>query len=93
MIFTTSLFKRFLYLASEKELSELILTELSSKLFLCNSKNIVLNATNFHNYAYLLLDEYDCETRIIISLMLFNFVLVKGNIPTVHLNILIHTLV
>lgn len=84
-VFTTEIFKRFVYLIEGKEIKDVVGTRI------CNLYNTTADLPNperaikFHVLAYYQLPELEENTRYAVSLMLFNYALAKGSIPTVSM--------
>lgn len=83
--FTTSFIRKFYYIIFEKELEESVALKISSKYILLSGKERIMKATELHLYVYSLSTELKEYERWLISLMFFNYILVKENIPCVYL--------
>jgi len=82
----TALFiSRFYYLIKGEELDNEKAMLLASKYFYLNYLDEYLKALEFHLYAYLVLDNLEEYEKTLISIMLFNYSLVKDEIPCVHM--------
>lgn len=78
--FTSTLLNRFIYLCLGKEIDECVLKRISSYYFFLNDEDEVSKAVKLHVYAYKTLDFLDNEERLFVSLILFNYILLKNNI-------------
>ncbi|MDE7263708.1 MAG: hypothetical protein K2N64_03515 [Anaeroplasmataceae bacterium] len=80
-----SLWKKFYYIYSEEELEQFMAIKLSTKYFHLNHLSPIEQAIEYHLYAYQELKDLKEEDRLILSLMIFNFILVRNQIPLVQL--------
>lgn len=83
--FTTSFIRKFYYIIFEKDLEESIALKISSKYMLLSNEPKITKAIELHIYVYALLTDLKEYERWLISLMFFNWALVKQNIPCVYL--------
>ena len=83
--FTLILLKKFFYICLGEELDENILKGITSYYFYLNSDNEIEKAVKLHLYAYKILEDLYYEDRLITSLILFNYILLKYNIPCVQI--------
>lgn len=83
--FTMSVFKRFLYIVNGKEPDTAITLRITTLFYKIAEEPPIERATLFHLKAFEEMIELDKEQRLIVSLMLFNYSLVKSGIPTVML--------
>lgn len=82
---TTSIIKKFYYIIFEKELEEPLALKISSKYIFLSNETKIFKAIELHHYVYSLLEEEREYERWMISLMFFNYSLVKEGIPCVYL--------
>ena len=75
----------FYYIVKNKELNEDIGMKLASKYFLISDSDPLYKATIFHLEFYKEMKDLEEYERTLLSLMMFNYVLVKFNIPLVHM--------
>lgn len=75
---------RFFYLLSGKECDKSFLIKTASKFFYLNDLPSVEKAIEFHMFVYAELNAADDTDRLIISLMFFNYTLIKSGIPTLR---------
>ena len=80
-----SLWKRFYYLFTEEELEPFMAIKLSTKYFHINHLSPLEQAIEYHLYVYEELKDLKEEDRLILSLMIMNYILVRNQIPLVHL--------
>ncbi len=80
-----SLWKRFYYIYQEEELEAYQAIKLSTKYFHIKDLAPIEQAIEYHLYVYEELTRLKEEDRLIISLMVFNFILVRNQIPCVQL--------
>lgn len=81
---TAKLLSKFFYLAIAKIIDDEKLRKISLNYYLYNNINIIDKALCFQNEIYNLLINEANETRILISLMFFNYELVRNNIPSIQ---------
>lgn len=81
---TKDILKRFFYIIGGKETEQARLIRMSTKLFHLNNLPPLEKAIEYHLFVYSELDDFADDDRLIISLMFFNYVLVKGGIPTLR---------
>ena len=79
------LLKKFFYILYGKEFDELLLLRLCSKFFYLYESPALEKAIEYHLYVYEELKDFKEYERTIISLMFFNYVLVKEGIPCIHI--------
>lgn len=84
-VFTTEIFKRFLYIFTGSEVEYSILTRICNLFYNTNDLPPIERGIKFHVLCYEQMPEFDESTRQIISLMLFNFTLVKCGIPSISM--------
>ena len=83
---TSILIKKFIYLIKGYEEQDVKLQNMSSKYFYLDEIDPIDKATRYHLEIYKELDEsYNEEEKILIPLMIFNFLLVKQGIPCIQL--------
>lgn len=80
-----SLWKKFYYIYAEVELEQFKVMKLSTKYFHLNHLSPIEQAIEYHLYVYQELKELKEEDRLMISLMVFNYILVKNQIPCVQI--------
>lgn len=83
--FTTSFVRKFYYMIFEKELEEVVALQISSKYIFLSGEPKITKAIEMHLYVYSLLSELNEYERLMISLMFFNYFLVKESIPCIYL--------
>ena len=83
--FTLILLKKFFYICLGEEIDENVLKRITSYYFYLNNDNDVKKAVKLHLYAYKTLEYLNYEDRLITSLILFNYILLKHNIPCVQI--------
>lgn len=79
-----SLWKRFYYIVKEEELDSFLSIKLSTKYFHLAHLSPIEQAIEYHMYVYQQLQCLDEEERMILALIVFNFILVKNQIPCVQ---------
>lgn len=79
-----SLWKKFYYIYAEEEIEEFLSIKLSTKFFHLNHLAPIEQAIEYHLYVYQELKDLKEEDRFLISLMVFNYILVKNQIPCVQ---------
>lgn len=79
-----SLWKKFYYIYAEQELEQFLSIKLSTKYFHLNHLAPIEQAIEYHLYVYQELKNLKEEDRLMISLMIFNYILVKNQIPCVQ---------
>ncbi len=80
-----SLWKKFYYIYAEKELDVFLSIKLSTKYFYLKYLSPIEQAIEYHIYVYQELKDLKEEDRLLISLMIFNFILVRHQIPCVQI--------
>ena len=80
-----SLWKKFYYIYAEQELEQFLSIKLSTKYFHLNHLSPIEQAIEYHLYVYQELRDLKEEDRLMISLIIFNYILVKNQIPCVQL--------
>lgn len=83
--FTLILLKKFFYICLGEEIDENLLKRITSYYFYLNNDNDVKKAVKLHLYVYKTLEYLNYEDRLIASLILFNYILLKHNIPCVQI--------
>lgn len=76
-----SLWKKFYYIYAEEELEQFLSIKLSTKYFHLKHLSPIEQAIEYHLFVYQELNELKEEDRLLISLMVFNFILVRNQIP------------
>lgn len=79
-----SLWKKFYYIYAEQELEQFLTIKLSTKYFHLNHLAPIEQAIEYHLYVYQELKDLKEEDRLLLSLMIFNYILVKNQIPCVQ---------
>ena len=79
-----SLWKKFYYIYAEEELEQFLGIRLSTKYFHLNHLSPLEQAIEYHLYVYQEFKELKEEDRLLLSLMVFNFILVRNQIPLVQ---------
>ena len=82
---TSEFLSKFYYLIKGIELDKEKSMLLASKYFYLNYLDEYLKALEFHLYVYQVLDDLEEYERTLLSVMLFNYCLVRGEIPCVHM--------
>lgn len=82
---TSNVIKRFIYLIKGIELPMSNLERISSYYFYLQNEDELMKAVKLHLFVYKELSFLEYEERMIISLMFFNYVLVKQNIPCIQI--------
>lgn len=80
-----SLWKKFYYIYTEQELEQFLSIKLSTKYFHLNHMSPIEQAIEYHLYVYQEFKDLKEEDRLILSLMVFNYILVKNQIPCVQI--------
>ena len=83
--FSQDVFKRFLYILTGKEADYALLVRVTSLYYHLNDLAPIEKAIEFHMQAFNAMPEFGEELRTIVSLMLFNYTLVKDGIPAVKI--------
>lgn len=82
---TNRILNTFFYIYFEKEIDTNISLRIASKLFDFIDKPIIESATDFHICVFNEIDFINEEDKLIISLIFFNYFLIKNNIPTIRM--------
>lgn len=82
---TKEILSRFFYIIDETIPNEIWIRRLCTRYFDYVDLPPIEQAIEFHLKAYKLMDEFEGEKRFIVSLMLFNYLLVKNNIPIIRI--------
>ena len=82
---TKEIISKFYYLLFEEQIEQMVLLEIQSKLIELCELSPIEKACEFHMFVYEKLSYLQELDRQTISLMFFNYVLVKNNIPAVKL--------
>lgn len=82
--FTKELLNKFFYLLDMELPNQSLLSNLTTKFFCYLNLTPLEAAINFHLYAYQEMKCFKEDKRYFISLMFFNFMLLKFNIPTIR---------
>ena len=82
---TRDVLKRFLYLVNGKEADESLVIRLTTYFFKLSGLPPVHKAVEFHTYVYKELTAEGQPDCLIVSLMFFNYVLVKNGIPALEI--------
>jgi predicted nucleotidyltransferase len=82
--FTKDLLNKFFYLLDMELPNQSLLSNLTTKFFFYLNLTPLEAAINFHLYAYQEMKCFKEDKRYFISLMFFNFALLKFNIPTIR---------
>ena len=80
---TMSIFRRFLFLINGKEADVSLVLRITTLFYKIVEESPIERATLFHIKAFEEMAEIEKEQRFIVSLMLFNYSLVKSGIPAV----------
>ncbi len=84
-VLTSLILSKFFFIMNHKEVDLNILKRLSSYYFYLDESSEIKKALKFHLYAFKEMCFLSHEERLVSSLILFNFVLLKNNIPCVQL--------
>ncbi len=76
-----SLWRKFYYIYAEKEIDSFLSIKLSTQYFHLKHLSPIEQAIEYHIYVYQELKDLKEEDRLLISLMIFNFILVRYQIP------------
>ena len=79
---TEGLLKKFIYILKGKEADDDLVTRIATAFFDICSHRTIDEAIEFHLKAYQEIVEYDEEDKLIITLMLLNYALLKAGIPS-----------
>ena len=79
---TEGLLKKFIYILKGKEADDDLITRIATAFFDICSHHTMDEAIEFHLKAYQEIVEYDEEDKLIITLMLLNYALLKAGIPS-----------
>lgn len=82
---TNRILNTFFYIYFEKEIDTNISLRIASKFFDFIDKPIIESATDFHICVFNEIDFINEEDKLIISLIFFNYFLIKNNIPTIRM--------
>ncbi|MCM1131735.1 MAG: nucleotidyltransferase domain-containing protein [Roseburia sp.] len=82
--FTSSIIQKFYYIIFEKEIDPSLALKISSKFIYLSNESKIFKAIDLHLFVYSLLEEVKEYERWMISLMFFNYILVKEGIPCVY---------
>lgn len=85
MVLTSKVLSRFIYIIKQEEINCDILKRISSYYFFLDSFDELDKALKFSLFIYKELEFLNHEEKLVISMMLFNYSLVKSNIPCVQL--------
>lgn len=80
-----SLWKKFYYIYMGEEIEPFLSIKLSTKFFHLGHFAPIEQAIEYHFYVYQELKDLKEEDRLVMSLMVFNFILVRNQIPLVQL--------
>lgn len=83
--FSQEMVRKFFYLLQGKEKDWPFLLRITTKFFHLSSLPELEQAIDFHLYLYQELNDLIEEERLIISLMMMNYVLVRNGIPTIQI--------
>lgn len=83
--FSQDVFKRFLYILTGDVSDYALLVRVTSLYYHLNDLSPIEKATEFHMQAFAAVSNLGEELQTLVSLMLFNYVLVKNGIPTVRI--------
>lgn len=83
-VLTSKVLSRFLYIIKQEEIDVNILKRISSYYFFLDEQNAIDRALKLNLYVYDELEFLNREERLVISLMLFNYSLVKNGVPCVQ---------
>lgn len=82
---TNRILNTFFYIYFEKEIDTNISLRIASKFFDFIDKPIIESATDFHICVFNEIEFINEEDKLIISLIFFNYFLIKNNIPTIRM--------
>ena len=82
---TNRILNTFFYIYFEKEIDTNISLRIACKFFDFIDKPIIESATDFHICVFNEIDFINEEDKLIISLIFFNYFLIKNNIPTIRM--------
>lgn len=82
---TKEMLSRFFYIIDETIPNEIWIRRLCTRYFDYVDLPPIEQAIEFHLKSYKLMDEFEEEKRFIVSLMFFNYLLVKNNIPIIRI--------
>lgn len=82
---TKQVLNRFFYLLFLEPVNDMIMLHIQTRLLQLCECSPIEKACEFHMYVFKMLDQYPDLTRQIVSLMFFNYVLVKHDIPAIKL--------
>lgn len=82
--FSASMLKRFFYILTGKETDEALIIRMITRFFEGIDMPPLEKAIEYHLYVFSELQWLSSEEILIVPLMFFNFVLVKGGIPTIY---------
>lgn len=82
--FTEDILNTFLYIIGIRKSDSFLRLKIVSKYFELRTLPTLEKSIEFHLFVYRELIGYDEETRLFISLIFFNFVLVKDKVPCIH---------
>lgn len=82
---TNQILNTFFYIYFGKEIDTNISLRIASKFFDFIDKPIIESATDFHICVFNEIDFINEEDKLIISLIFFNYFLIKNNIPTIRM--------
>lgn len=80
-----SFLKRFYYLTTNIEMNDYISTDLASKFFYLSGSTSLEQAIIFHIDFYNVLSDLEEYERTLISIMILNYILLKNDIPLIHM--------
>ncbi len=83
--FSQNVFKRFLYILIGVEPDHALVVRVTSFYYHLNDLPPIEKATEFHMQAFSAMHDLDEEIQTVVSLMLFNYSLVRYGIPTVRI--------
>ncbi len=81
---TKAILNRFFYIVDGKEPDQSMVMQISSEAFHLSDLPPIEQATRFHMEAQKCMKNIGNERQLILSLMFFNYILVKHDIPTIH---------
>ncbi len=84
-VISRSLWKRFYYLFMEEELEPFMATKLACKYFRIRHLAPIEQAIEYHLFVYQEFKQLKDEERFMLSLLIFNFILVRNRIPCIQI--------
>ena len=81
---SSALIKKAIYIITQEEISNDVAKKIEAKHFYTKDKNVLKNIIEITFYVYEILKQYSTKQRVALSLIFYNFLLLKEKIPCVR---------